>query len=269
MLNSDDVVVMDGDDIRLASAASQAMHEARGMADPGARPVDEKSATERRETSVTAVRLGVSASHRHHPGRLARDRTRLPHAAHPFGEGRPDRSPAEPRVVATLPEGAPPHLRQLDPDAVDAAALAHDLGHPPFGHLAEEVLDERAARIGGFEGNAQSFRIITRLAQRSRHDHGLNLTRQVLNGDILKQLTWYYVINRPSLASVRAGQRRMIRSLVDAFAGAAKEDDPETYRDRLRVVVDFIAGLTEDKAHGLNERLLGIPAGQLFEAQSF
>ncbi len=75
----------------------------------------------------------------------------------------------------------------LDEDAASAAALAHDLGHPPFGHLAEKVLED-TSRHASFEGNAQSFRIITRLALRtataSTDDApiGLNLTRRTLNG---------------------------------------------------------------------------------------
>ena len=62
-----------------------------------------------------------------------------------------------------------------------AAALAHDLGHPPFGHLAEAALNRRAQSWGGFEGNAQSFRIVTFLALRSEDYRGLNLTRRTLN----------------------------------------------------------------------------------------
>lgn len=64
----------------------------------------------------------------------------------------------------------------IDPDVVEAACLAHDLGHPPFGHTAEEKLNELAADFGGFEGNAQSFRIVTELAFRDLNYSGLDLT---------------------------------------------------------------------------------------------
>jgi dGTPase len=62
----------------------------------------------------------------------------------------------------------------IDPDVVAAAALAHDLGHPPFGHVAEKELDELVRRrsYDGFEGNAQSFRIVTRLAARDPRIEG-------------------------------------------------------------------------------------------------
>jgi dGTPase len=73
----------------------------------------------------------------------------------------------------------------LNPNVVEAACLAHDLGHPPFGHTAEEELNRLTKDIGGFEGNAQSFRIVTKLAFRKKGIEGLDLTRATLAG-ILK-----------------------------------------------------------------------------------
>jgi dGTPase len=71
----------------------------------------------------------------------------------------------------------------IDPDVVEAAGLAHDLGHPPFGHIAETRLSELVDEKGsdGFEGNAQTFRILTRLTAHRRGYRGLNLTRATLN----------------------------------------------------------------------------------------
>ena len=74
----------------------------------------------------------------------------------------------------------PTEFEGLDPDVVEAACLAHDLGHPPFGHVIETTLNELANDIGGFEGNAQSFRIISKLAFHSPEYDGLNLTRATL-----------------------------------------------------------------------------------------
>jgi len=87
------------------------------------------------------------------------------------------------RFLRESPEVAG-QLGGIDPEVCEAAGLAHDLGHPPFGHIAEKELDAlgRAAALeDGFEGNAQSFRILTRLAAHRPEYRGLNLSRATLN----------------------------------------------------------------------------------------
>src|SRR5262247_328829 len=70
----------------------------------------------------------------------------------------------------------------LDEDLAEALALAHDLGHPPFGHADERALDESLAGFGGFDHNAQALRIVTDLERRYADFNGLNLSWETLEG---------------------------------------------------------------------------------------
>ncbi|RCU52826.1 deoxyguanosinetriphosphate triphosphohydrolase family protein [Corallincola holothuriorum] len=101
-------------------------------------------------------------------------RTRLTHSleAAQIGTG----------IRAQLALKHPQHHQLLDSDAlIEAICLAHDIGHPPFGHGGEIALNYMTAEHGGFEGNAQTFRILARLEPYTK-SHGMNLSRRTLLG---------------------------------------------------------------------------------------
>jgi dGTPase len=120
----------------------------------------------------------------------------------------------------------------VDPDGVEAACLAHDLGHPPFGHIAEWVLNRIANKHlpDGFEGNAQSFRIVTRLAVQDHVSQGLDLTRGTLDG-ILKY-PWRHLKSDPAAAGKREHKWGYYADDAEAY-GFARGGWPEETDDAL------------------------------------
>src|SRR5262249_4928767 len=99
-----------------------------------------------------------------------------------FPEGDPFCTPFTPTPEVT--PIAPPLARALglDEDLAEALALAHDLGHPPFGHAGERALDRCLAACGGFDHNAQTLRVVTVLERRYPAFDGLNLSWETLEG---------------------------------------------------------------------------------------
>jgi len=151
------------------------------------------------------------------------------------------------------------------PDIAETAALAHDLGHPPFGHNGERALAELSADCGGFEGNAQTLRILTRLEAKTFGPHGsagLNLTRATL--DACTKYPWTHA-DAADPAGVHAdGSPREIRKF-----GVYDDDLPvfEWLRSgvngRRQCVEAQVMDLADDVAYSVHDLEDGIVAGRV------
>jgi dGTPase len=153
-----------------------------------------------------------------------------------------------------------------DPDIVETAALAHDLGHPPFGHNGERVLDELSQDCGGFEGNAQTLRILTRLEAKSvdaeGHSVGLNLTRATL--DASTKYPWPRAASGAPHGTHADGSPRSVRKF-----GVYDDDLPvftwmrEGAERGQRCLEAQVMDLSDDVAYSVHDLEDGIVAGKI------
>ncbi len=139
---------------------------------------------------------------------------------------------------------------RLDEDLAEALALAHDLGHPPFGHAGERELDSILKPYGGFDHNVQSFRIVTRLELKYEAFDGLNLCWETLEG-LIKH-------NGPPLKPDRAeGQRQLIHAVRHFEAHFSLDLDGHASGEaQVAAVADDIAWMTHDIDDGLRSGLV-------------
>lgn len=137
----------------------------------------------------------------------------------------------------------------LDDDLAEAVALAHDLGHPPFGHAGEDELHRCMEPFGGFDHNVQTFRVVTELEERYPHFLGLNLSWETLEGVIKHNGPVDRKLGEPAWAPVVAYNARQDLRL-DTFASAEAQ---------VAAIADDIAYNNHDVDDGLQAGLFSVP----------
>ncbi|MFD0705377.1 deoxyguanosinetriphosphate triphosphohydrolase [Alloscardovia venturai] len=139
-----------------------------------------------------------------------------------------------------------------DPDVVDCACLAHDLGHPPFGHNGETTLMDISSSIGGFEGNAQTFRILTRLEPKIFHPDGrsagVNLTRAALDAATKYPWTWQQGQHHPQ--GSKGHKFCVYDSDIAAFEWLKKDNGAQQYAKPMEA---YIMDLSDDIAYSVHD----------------
>ncbi|HEX2748837.1 MAG TPA: dNTP triphosphohydrolase [Verrucomicrobiales bacterium] len=146
----------------------------------------------------------------------------------------------------------------IDPDLVEAACLAHDLGHPPFGHSGERTIHRLMKPWGGFEGNAQTLRMLTETIFAGSHA-GMNPCRALLDAT-LKYKTLHRELSDPPNHFLYDTQQRYL-DFVHGNQEFPLELPPGPARDGFRSIECQIMDWADDTAYSLNDIADGINAG--------
>jgi dGTPase len=136
----------------------------------------------------------------------------------------------------------------LDADLAETIALAHDLGHPPFGHAGEDELEKQMEAFGGFDHNVQTFRVVTELEHRYPDFEGLNLTWETIEGIVKHNGPVTAKLDRPSWAAVVAYDAEYPLRL-DSWASAEAQ---------VAALADDIAYNNHDVDDGVQAGLFGL-----------
>lgn len=148
----------------------------------------------------------------------------------------------------------------IDPDLCEAVALAHDIGHPPFGHAGEGTLHRLMLPYGGFEGNAQTLRLVGETIYTSGGDRrGLNPTRALVDG-ILKYKTCWGEVPDQRNHFLYADQHRFLAFITDGRPWPA-DLTPGKARNGFRSLECQIMDWADDTAYSLNDVVDGVQAG--------
>jgi len=225
----------------------------------GAKCAADYAPSERERQSPESLRPGDGRSE------FERDRSRIIHCAafrrlqgktQVFGLGGSDffrTRLTHSLEVAQIGKGIALRCKHADPDLVEAVCLAHDLGHPPFGHTGEEELHNRMIDCGGFDANAQNLRILRRLETKSDKFEGLNLTRATIDG-LLKY--------KKAHGELKGGEGRKFYYGDDAdLVDWASEGNKASYSLECQIM-----NWADDIAYSVHDLEDGIKAGMISEA---
>ena len=148
----------------------------------------------------------------------------------------------------------------IDPDLVESVCLAHDLGHPPFGHAGERTIHKLMTDFGGFEGNAQTLRLMTEIFYREDdHHRGMNPTRTLIDG-VLKYKALYGDLENPENHFLYDFQSEDLKFV---FENKIVKNEFESYKElnKFRSIECQIMDWADDTAYSVNDLMDSIHGG--------